>query len=166
MCEKKIKILTQKYLDILHTWDSSTKMQQIYDLNFSDDLPPTKGKEGQMVTLSYVNWVEFVIHIPPLGTQTQTKWHTHPARSMVYKCAKLHRSVIMVRQKKKEKKKACNEVVNYLIQSKNLNYSGTLCYLIYHLCVCTTFKVNKWNLVFHSNLPNKSPELSSLSNYL
>ena len=30
-------------------------MQQIYDLNFSDDLPPTKGKEGQMVTLSYVN---------------------------------------------------------------------------------------------------------------
>ena len=61
---------------------------------------------------------------------------------MVYKCAKLHRSIIMVRQKRK-KKKARNEVVNYLIQSKNLNYLGTLCYLIYHLCVCTTFKVNK-----------------------
>lgn len=38
------KYIDQKYLDILHTWDSLTKMQQIYDLNFQTIYLLTKGK--------------------------------------------------------------------------------------------------------------------------
>lgn len=42
--EKEKIYIDQKYLDILHTWDSLTKMQQIYDLNFQTIYLLTKGK--------------------------------------------------------------------------------------------------------------------------
>lgn len=60
--------IDQKYLDILHTWDSSTKMQQIYDLNFQTIYLKLKAKREDGYTfLQKLNRI--VIHIPPLGTQ-------------------------------------------------------------------------------------------------
>lgn len=39
--------IDQKYLDILHTWDSLTKMQQIYDLNFQTSSFQLKAKREE-----------------------------------------------------------------------------------------------------------------------
>lgn len=56
-CGKKRNI-DQKYLDILHTWDSLTKMQQIYHWNFQTIYLQLKAKRGKMVIVSNINWIK------------------------------------------------------------------------------------------------------------
>lgn len=50
-------------------------MQQIYDLNFQTIYLQLKAKREDGYTLLR-KLSRIVIYIPPLGTQTQTKWHT------------------------------------------------------------------------------------------
>lgn len=67
--------IDQKYLDILHTWDSLTKMQQLYQLNFQKIYLQLKEKrEGGQLSKT--------VHIPPLGTQTQSNWHPDTPSSL------------------------------------------------------------------------------------
>lgn len=72
----KKKNIDQKYLDILHTWDSSTKMQLINHLNFQTIYLQLKAKGGRWLHSLMSTDQKFVIHIPSIGIQTQTKWHT------------------------------------------------------------------------------------------
>lgn len=83
----------QKYLDILHTWDSLTKMQQIYHWNFQTILPPTKDKKGKMVTVSTINWENCDPHSTTSKLNTE-QWYKQPGHPAVYRCARLHTSVI------------------------------------------------------------------------
>lgn len=65
--------IDQKYLDILHTWDSLTKMQQLYQLNFQKIYLQLKEKREDGYTR--ICQLSKTVHIPPLGTQTQSNWH-------------------------------------------------------------------------------------------
>lgn len=66
---RKIRV-TKKVLDILHTWDSLTKMQQILRFRFSDNLPPTKAKRKDGYTFLHGRNKNVIHTLPPVNRNT------------------------------------------------------------------------------------------------
>lgn len=67
---RKLRV-TKKVLDILHTWDSLTKMQQSLRFRFSDNFYLQLRQNGKMDTLSYMVRTKNAIHtLPPVTPNT------------------------------------------------------------------------------------------------